>query len=99
MPGSAGTRGNRERGRGRESESERIELWLAVVDRNRGGKEGGEGEGDGREAEGRFGTAMNISLAHLFMQYFALAGLRLLPLSAGSVAASSLPLARRYSLR
>ena len=55
-----------------------------MVDRNRG-------RGDGREAEGRFGTAMNISLAHLFMQYFALAGLRLLPLSAGSAAASSLP--------
>lgn len=31
--------------------------------------------------EGWFGTAMNISPAHLFMQYFALAALRRLPLS------------------
>lgn len=82
------------RGKGKkERERERSKLWLAVVDRNEG-----EGEGDGREVEGRFGTAMNISLAHLFMQYFALAGLRRLPLSASSVASSSLP-PRRCSLR
>lgn len=92
--GAGKERKSRKRKKGkRERERERSKLWLAVVDRNEG-----EGEGDGREVEGRFGTAMNISLAHLFMQYFALAGLRRLPLSAGSVASSSLP-PRRCSLR
>ena len=86
-------RGKGKKEREGERERERSKLWLAVVDRNEG-----EGEGDGREVEGRFGTAMNISLAHLFMQYFALAGLRRLPLLASSVASSSLP-PRRCSLR
>lgn len=36
------------------------------------------GEGDGGEQGGAGGRAMNISPPHLFMQYFALAGLRLL---------------------
>lgn len=35
--------------------------------------------------EGWFGTAMNISPAHLFMQYFALAALRRLPLSTAAM--------------
>lgn len=46
VPGSAEARGNRERGRGRGRESERIELWLAVVDRNWVG--GWRGEEKGR---------------------------------------------------
>lgn len=50
-------------------------------------------------AEVRFGTAMNISLAHLFMQYFALAALRRLPLSVVGVPASPLPPRRVDALR
>lgn len=46
-------------------------------------EKGGEEEGGGTcgATEGWFGKAMNISPAHLFMQYFALAALRRLPLS------------------
>lgn len=55
--------------------------WLTTLERETERKNGRE-----RDAEGRFGTAMNISLAHLFMQYFALAALRRFPLSMANAA-------------
>lgn len=67
-----------------------------VLERGPGDEPGGRE--DGRTCgtvEGWFGTAMNISPAHLFMQYFALAALRRLPLSTGAAIPPGLPRAPR----
>lgn len=79
-PGEVDARGKGEPGNGRR----RRLLGLRWSDDARvGGTRGAGWEGRGRRTcgtvEGWFGKAMNISPAHLFMQYFALAALRRLP--------------------
>lgn len=82
-PGEVDARGKGESGNGRRRRllGLRWSYDAGIREMGRGGGPEPRGRRTCGTVEGWFGKAMNISPAHLFMQYFALAALRRLPLS------------------